>query len=224
MKITMLLLLTLSLFACTPPASQDQVLSSIGQAGITGAAAGAVATQAPEAPAVTDPDFRKAAWGMSQRDAGVHGSVLGGGAPGLHIIHSSEDCTVGGMDCAVGYIFVGDELAQGKIIVTQRRANATSRVHDFDRLVGLLTEKYGRPASQNTIWLDDLYKDDPSNWGMAVATGRMSKFATWENARTAIAIGLFGDNFDTSLVIEYNSVAHKAIVERLAAEAQRGGL
>lgn len=60
---------------------------------------------------------------------------------------------------------------------------------------------------------DNLYKDDPSNWGIAVGSGRLSYFTEWQTPETKITLALSGDNFKVNFVLRYGSKRHEGLVD-----------
>lgn len=54
------------------------------------------------------------------------------------------------------------------------------------------------PRKDQAFWSNDLYKDDYSEWGTAVACGHLSKFTTWKTADSNINVALYGENFDVT--------------------------
>ncbi len=63
----------------------------------------------------------------------------------------------------------------------------------------------GNRKDDFTYWLDEMFKDDPNEWGTAVSLGHVSLFATWERPKTIITLALTGDNGSINLGIEYVS-------------------
>lgn len=147
-------------------------------------------------------DFRKARWGMSKKKvkatekgkpAFEEGNLLG------------YKASVAGKDALAGYIFAGDVLVRSAYLFDIKHTNDTDYITDYKELKKLLTEKYGKPSRDEVIWKDDLYRDKPSKWGMAVATGGLIYFAEWKTGRTEVFLSLMGDNFDIKLKVEYSS-------------------
>ncbi|MCD8403926.1 hypothetical protein [Tenacibaculum finnmarkense] len=68
-----------------------------------------------------------------------------------------------------------------------------------------MKKKYGKPKEDKTIWKNDLYKDDYSQWGFAVSLGHLIYYSSWETEKTSILFLLNGENYDLKTVIEYSS-------------------
>ena len=104
------------------------------------------------------------------------------------------------------YIFVEDVLVRAKYLVVTTHSNDNSYLLDFERLKDNLSKKYGKPKEDRKLWQDDLYREDPSQWGIAVANGSLSMFARWRSDDTNIFLDLSGDNFQCQLGVEYSSI------------------
>jgi len=163
-----------------------------------------------------DPDFRDSLWGMTHGDVGNKGEVITL-TPNLDVM-MEEDCHVAGFSCIAAYYFLNDKLVMGKFIITTPHADKTLYLQDYDSLVTKLTAKYGKPVQNEFFWRNDLYRNDPEQWGMAVAVGHLSRIAHWVTPRTEVWLGLKGDNYEVHLRMDYSFVSYK---EDLADEMHR---
>lgn len=146
--------------------------------------------------------FRKSSWGMSPGEVEL--------AEGRDDIEKGDgflwhEARIGDMPCEVYFIFVQQQLVRGRVRFTVEHSNSTDFVYDFERIKDLLIKKYGPVQRDEEIWKDDLYKDDPSDWGTAVGSGGLVKFATWNSGETAITLMLSGDNYEITLAVDYIS-------------------
>lgn len=151
---------------------------------------------------VANSGFRKARWGMSpaqvqQSEPGANWEIQ----ENLCLFESR----LADLSCLVAYIFVGDQLCRGKYIITEAYANDTNYIYTQEQLKEMLIKKYGKPDTDNEYWLDDLYRDKPTEWGMAVGRGDLSRFTFWRSPDTDICLSLQGENFVCNLTIEYAS-------------------
>jgi len=157
-----------------------------------------------------DSDFRSVRWGMNQREVRAHESE------GILAVQDDSivcytDISVAGFDTSLCYQFnINDELFGTMYMITEQHSNDTLYINDYENLKDRLTEKYGLPESDDVIWLDDLWRDDPSDWGMAIITGDLKYFATWEVDDMSITLMLIGDNYDVmfSLIYETSTVSN----------------
>lgn len=152
--------------------------------------------------------FRKAPWGASV----VEVKALEGNDPLLE----ESDCLIfkiklGRFNCQAVYIFVGNQLVRGKYLVVDEYQNQTNYLTVYDELKESVSKKYGAPVGDETYWLNDLYRDDYSEWGMAVGCGHLSKFANWETLESRINVGLMGENFDVHVSVEYTGKAFEGL-------------
>lgn len=127
--------------------------------------------------------------------------------------------TLGRFSCLAVYLFVGNQLVRGKYLILEEYQNQTNHLTDYDELKTLVSKKYGAPTKDETYWLNDLYQDDYTEWGMAVGCGHLSKFATWETADSKINVAIYGENFNVSVSVEYVGKAFEGL-EDAAKESQ----
>lgn len=113
------------------------------------------------------------------------------------------------------YLFVEGELGRGKYMLSQEFSNPQRYVLEYGRMSELLKTKYGEPNEEQNFWTGDLYMDSPGEWGMAVKTGELTRYMTWETEQTKISLILSGENYESSLVVEYISCALEDREEQL---------
>lgn len=152
--------------------------------------------------------FRKVAWGASLSDAKTSES-------GDPLVEERDallyEIKLGRFSCQAIYLFIGDQLVRGKYIVVDQYQNQTNYLTAYDELKDLVSKKYGTPEGDATYWMNDLYKDNYSEWGMAVGCGHLSKFANWGTLESKITLSLTGENFDVQLAIEYMGKAFEQL-------------
>jgi len=151
----------------------------------------------------TELGFRKVAWGSSK--SVIRASEDQSWSEADDVL--AFDTSIAGMASSVRFIFLDDQLVRAKYIVTETYVNDDKYLVSFAALKALLGKKYGAPDKDNEFWSDDLYQDDPSQWGMAVSCGDLNKFTIWETAETNVTLALTGENFDVTLQVEYSARA-----------------
>jgi tetratricopeptide (TPR) repeat protein len=155
------------------------------------------------------PGFRETKWGASRAEvAAVEGEP----------VDSEEDRLVyagslAGKDVLIAFRFVDDQLTTGNYLLTEKYTFDNQYIDDFKMFKELLAEKYGIPAEDRVEWENDLYRNDPGNWGQAVSIGHVTYLARWVTDKTDIVIVLSGKNFDCSLGISYFSREHRDLTE-----------
>jgi len=118
-----------------------------------------------------------------------------------------SNITINRLDVLLVYLFNKNDQAYGaNYAIAQKHSNPTEYIRDFEDLKSLLVSKYGKPARDDVIWAgSDLYKDRPSQWGMAVITGDLQYFCMWDPPTTTVALVLKGDNYKPTFMIMYQS-------------------
>lgn len=114
----------------------------------------------------------------------------------------------------IAYRFNDDKLYRGMYVFNQAHVDAKAFITDFKMIEEELINKYGKPSEQFETWTDDLYKDDPSDWGMAIKVGDLTYISTWEIQETEIVLILAGDNFEASLFLEYTDTSEEKNVKK----------
>lgn len=158
-----------------------------------------------EEPVTIDPDFRNVNWGMSRaevKERETEGKIFLEN-PNLLII---RDLSLAGLDVSLGYRFnVKDQVFGATYLIEERHSNNTAYITDYKNLKGKLIDKYGVPDEDEIIWLDDLWKDDPNDWGMAIVTGDLTYYSSWELDSFDIVLMLKGDNYEVDFKLVYGS-------------------
>jgi hypothetical protein len=179
---------------------------------VASVSAGAKQKEVPKRPAAALPpgDFRTAHWGDSKAAVKeLEDAKLTAEAPD-GLAYAGK---VAGLDAGIVYQFVDDKLVAGGYVIEGKHANANIFIDECNELRALLREKYGKPTSDKMVWRDDLYKNDPSNWGIAVGSGRLSYFTEWQTPETKINLALSGDNFKINFVLRYGSKKYQGLFE-----------
>lgn len=110
-----------------------------------------------------------------------------------------------GIDASLTYTFYEDKLAQANYWFEPKHEDAVEYVHDFHTVKNWIIQSYGKPASVQEIWLDDLYRYDPSLWGQAVLRGHLKIVAEWRNDTTNITLLLDGGDDTIGLMADFDS-------------------
>lgn len=102
---------------------------------------------------------------------------------------------LGGSDCDVVYIFNdNDKLTSGMYVFTKKYSNPQLYIQDYNKFKTLLTEKYGKPASEKENWNKNATIDEKHNYGQAVADGNLTLNTVWNTSRSVIKIVLITRN------------------------------
>ena len=110
-------------------------------------------------------------------------------------------------DVLEGYDFLEGSLVRGRYVCLQRPVNGLNEFLDYYAAVKQsLTDAYGTPKEEVTVWENDLYQPLPDYWGIAVQMGHLHYAATWETPEGTMSMELTG-NHHSRLTIEYRSRA-----------------
>ena len=151
-------------------------------------------------------DFRNCKWGMTKNDVLKAEKLKASDLSYNEAQGMGSASSIASLSCQVLYIFAHDKLVRSKYYITESHSNNNLFVEqDYPKLKELLIKKYGPPVKEDTLWSNDLYKDSPQEWGMALVVGHLSFYCSWETEKTAIVLYLSGDNFKVNFGIEYSS-------------------
>ena len=159
-------------------------------------------------PAVAQDTFRDVKWGASKAEvrAAEDSEFVGEQPEGL--IYKDE---VAGLTAMVAYYFPegSNQFARAAYIFIEEHSSNNLYIDDFEQVQEALEGKYGEPSDGGKIWRNDLFKDDRSDWGTALAAGHMTMQQEWASDRrdTKIYHQLSGDNFDISHILQYQRPA-----------------
>lgn len=149
-----------------------------------------------------DYTFRKTKWGMSISEVKA--------SEPLDVADEKENflayrTTVIGKSVFIVYFFTDDQLTRARYVLAESHSNKNDFITDYKDFNEILTKKYGDPNEDETIWRDELFKDDHSEWGTAISLGHLIYFSTWKTQDTEIRNVLTGENYDISCIVEYAS-------------------
>lgn len=134
------------------------------------------------------------------------------------IVEHSDDCliysvSVANLPAFAVYFFANGQLVTARYSFKEDHASKQSYLHDFWSVKELLTKKYGEPEDSHVVWHDDLYKDDVSEWGMAISIGHLFCFEQWNKGDTEITLSITGDNYEIQHGITYKSKLLSPLLE-----------
>jgi len=165
-------------------------------------------------------DFRNTSWGMSkeQIEKIEKGEIANKSTSrGLDILMYKG--SVGGLDCLIGYFFAKNQLVEGRYVFYEKHTNKNDYIDDFNRTADSITKKYGQPTKDIQLWKNKLYKDDHSDWGLAVSIGHLAYQYDWKLPEITLRLQLSGDNYKITFRLAYMCEIPKYKKLKEAAEA-----
>ncbi len=160
-------------------------------------------------------DFRKTRWGMSPAQVKLTENAAPVSETGLppYDLAISYRGEYEGLDSEIGYLFTNDKLVLGGYAVTNKYQDPQQYVKDYDRIKGVLTGEFGKPASDEKVWSPGEKETAPDAYGKAVTEGRLILQSAWHTPETEIFLTLEGGNVNTILSVLYYSVKLNPRVE-----------
>lgn len=119
---------------------------------------------------------------------------------------------------SIAYKFTKNKLTEVTYAYMEKHINLNNYISAYDKIQDILTKKYGEPLKDETIWKDDLYKNNPNNFGLACSAGHVSFISTWENSDTHIMLLCTGENFDITVGILYSSLEYSNLEKQKSEE------
>jgi hypothetical protein len=158
-----------------------------------------------------DLTFRKTKWGMTVAEVKA--------SEPLEVVKDEKDLIgyktkVIGKDVFIAYFFIDNQLVRSRYVLAESHSNKNDYIQDHKDFKAILEKKYGKPKRDETIWKNDLYKNDYSDWGSAISMGHLVYYSSWDTAKTEISNILTGDNFDITCIVEYNSKKLKELEKK----------
>lgn len=177
--------------------------------------------QVPEGTVLPEcPGFRDTRWGESK------GKVIA--AEGQPVVNEGASVAfkgeVAGKEVLISYHFVEDQLVSGRYILVEEYTFKNQYIDVFDEFKDLLAKKYGKPVLDVIHWENELFRDEPGEWGQAVSVGHVTFRAKWITDQTDIVLLLGGSNFKSFLAIDYSSRALKDLAREADTKAKLDGL
>jgi hypothetical protein len=184
--------------------------------------------QAPEVtrPSRSGPQFRDLRWGFTRAEVEAAEKSLGK----ARVIESGTSTTIAFNDLQVASrkammlcTFVFNRLARGVYVFKDELPDDQDWFGETSQLVEILSEKYGRPQRQEN-WLEDLYRNDPRYWGLALRRGHVQFENTWDLPETVIRLKLVGTRYGISLSLAYESKFYIQVLTEVERKKRHAGL
>jgi hypothetical protein len=149
-----------------------------------------------------DSTFRKTKWGMSIQEVKQSEPMEPNESKENILVYKTN---IINKNVFLVYFFVDNKLVRARYTLAEEHSNKNDFIHDYDEFKEIIKKKYGKPVKDDILWKSRIYKNDPSNYGMAVATGNLSYFSSWKTNNSKIICFLHGDNFNVFCGVEYVS-------------------
>jgi hypothetical protein len=111
--------------------------------------------------------------------------------------------------CFVGYIFSEHRLSGAKYIFMEDYPDDRRYLVEYKKIKDVLTQSCGMPHRDDVIWNNALYRNDNSNWGLALRLGHVNYYTKWTTPETEIILSLFMADEEITLEVEYSGTKSK---------------
>jgi hypothetical protein len=146
--------------------------------------------------------FRKTKWGMSIQEVKQSEPMEPNESKENVLTYKTN---ILNKDVFLVYFFVNNKLVRARYALAEEHSNKNDFIQDYNEFKEIIKKKYGKPVKEDIYWKSRIYKNDPSNYGMAIATGNLSYFSSWKTNDSKIICFLHGDNYNIYCGIEYVS-------------------
>ncbi|MCL5036950.1 MAG: hypothetical protein M1269_07545 [Chloroflexi bacterium] len=157
-------------------------------------------------------DFRNVDWGMSKAQVKQANENMIPTLEDKDTISYSDK--VSGLKAMLIFSFVNDKLTSAGYYFEEEHSNDNDHIDDYQKIGDLLTEKYGKPVKDEVIWKNDLFKNNPQNWGLAISAGQLVLKSKWENENTYLYMTLSGDNYRIAHLLIYQSKEYEHLDQK----------
>lgn len=148
-------------------------------------------------------DFRNVKWGMTLEEVKKNENAEYFGGMENVIMYKTKAMN---MDATLVYQFNDKgQLCQAMYMLDKVYTNKNSYIEDYLLVKNDLISKYGNPTDDAVLWLNDLFKDDYQDWGLAVSVGHLRYQTKWYTDNTEIDNLLTGNDYKIDLAISYKS-------------------
>lgn len=155
--------------------------------------------------------FRNVNWGASMEEVKVSEKTKPDQESEESLLYRVQ---LAGKEVLLIYNFLPEHgLYSSGYFFNEEHTNKNGFIDDYQEVKSLLIKKYGEPISDRVIWSNDLFKDDPQDYGRAVSIGHLKYVSTWTVERTNITLGLLGENYEIGMILNYESLRLKKIAE-----------
>ena len=154
--------------------------------------------------------FRNSQWGMSVTEVKEHETVPLEWEVHAPVLSEGEArigyrSTIEGIDASIGYSFENHRLVEAKYLFDSHHTDDRHYLEDYRMIQQWITQAYGSPDTEETLWLNDLYRYDPALWGRAIVHGHLTLVTEWNKEGTKIVLLLNGGGDSVGLMANFSA-------------------
>ena len=162
-----------------------------------------------------EPDIRNVRWGMGKEEVKAleDSELMDESVSGEKEILWYK-VSLARLEAHLGYGFIDGKLYRVAYVFDEEHSNDNLYINDFTKINNALYGKYGDWVGDgNWVWRNDLYIDDDERMGFAISVGHLVREVTWKTTRSVITHQIWGDNYEISHVLSYESIEYGAVAE-----------
>lgn len=106
------------------------------------------------------------------------------------------------------YAFSNNKLIWGKHVFIETHSAHDQYYTDYTIINSALQKKLGK-VNVDYVFSVDIQKQTPEQWGESIYQGDLLVQTNWENKRTKVIHAIFGENYEITHSVEYNSIQSK---------------
>jgi hypothetical protein len=160
--------------------------------------------------------FRYTRWGMSVDEVIASESKLDPIEKSENLIKYKTQIL--GKHVELIYMFAQNKLIGSSYKLDDNYLNSLHFINTYNRFKEKLLQKYGPAEKDETIWLNDAYRNLDGRKGLALSLGYVEYLAVWETPDTTINCTLKEDNYYVNCSVNYWSKEFSALKENLQKE------
>jgi len=146
-------------------------------------------------------DFRNLNWKMTQQQVKLK-------EKSLSLLDTSPDVLfykgdVLGYSTGVLYEFTHNQLSSAFFCFEINNSSENKYVEDYENIKEKLNSKYGQPDTDEIIWREKLYENDPEHIGLAIASQHVVYKCKWYNGGTVISLAMSAKDYKINIVLLY---------------------
>ena len=148
-------------------------------------------------------EFRNTYWGMtiSQVKQSESGSpIYEESLSSVYDYILAYEGYVQGIPATIGYLFKDNQLIEAGFRLKTIRGNKNLYINDFNDIKKSIIPIHGKSTKSYMKWSDSTYKNDPANYGTAVAEGHLKLHEVWVNPKTEIVLTMKSGKNSNDLV------------------------
>jgi hypothetical protein len=107
------------------------------------------------------------------------------------------------LNCRIIYVFTAGALTSGSFVIEQPHVDPARFLVDYENLKQFLQPTYGKFISEENMWKNEMYKNQPESFGFAISIGFLEKKTIWQDKRSRVELFITGQNHQITTRIDY---------------------